>query len=126
MRAVDASVLVRVLARDEPRQVRAADAFIEKGAWVSVLALAEAMWVLETVYDRSPAQIAAAVRMLLDHEHLSLQDADVIAAALATFEKRRALGFSDCLLVELARKAGHLPLATFDRGLAKVDGATKL
>jgi predicted nucleic-acid-binding protein len=126
MRAVDTNVLVRILARDEPRQVRAADAFIEKGAWVSVLALAEAMWVLETVYDRTPEQIAAAVRMLLNHEHLSLQDPDVVAAALAMFEKRRALGFSDCLLVELARKAGHLPLATFDRDLAKVDGATRL
>jgi hypothetical protein len=30
------------------------------------------------------------------------------------------------LIGEVARKAGHLPLGTFDRELAKVDGAQKL
>jgi len=34
--------------------------------------------------------------------------------------------FSDCLLLELARKAGHLPLGTFDRDLSKLAGARKL
>jgi predicted nucleic acid-binding protein len=36
------------------------------------------------------------------------------------------LGFSDCLVLETARKAGHLPLGTFDRDLAKLDGAVRL
>ena len=48
------------------------------------------------------------------------------AAALERFRKRPALGFTDCLLLEIARKAGHLPLGTFDRGLGKLDGAHKL
>jgi predicted nucleic acid-binding protein len=47
-------------------------------------------------------------------------------SALETFRRRPTLGFSDCLLVELAQKAGHLPLGTFDRDLSKVDGAAKL
>jgi hypothetical protein len=29
-------------------------------------------------------------------------------------------------MLQLARKAGHLPLGTFDRNLAKADGAQKL
>ena len=37
-----------------------------------------------------------------------------------------AAGFSDNLIVEIARKNGHLPLGTFDRDLAKVDGAERL
>jgi predicted nucleic acid-binding protein len=49
-----------------------------------------------------------------------------VAAALATFRSRPALGFTDCLLLEVARKAGHLPLGTFDRNLSKIDGAEKL
>jgi predicted nucleic acid-binding protein len=126
MRAVDTNVLVRLLTRDEPKQVAVADEFVEPGAWVSVLALAEATWVLATVYDREAAQVALAVEMLLSHQSLTLQDPEAVAAALLTFRRRPALGFSDCLLVELARKAGHLPLGTFDRDLAKVDGATKL
>jgi hypothetical protein len=36
------------------------------------------------------------------------------------------LGFSDCLVLAIARKAGHLPLGTFDRNLGKVTGTHKL
>jgi len=126
MRAVDTDVLVRLLTRDEPKQVAAADAFVQTGAWVSVLALAEAMWVLATVYQRDAPHLARAVGMLLNHQQLALQEPEVVAAALETFRKRPTLGFSDCLLVELARRAGHLPLGTFDRDLSKVDGAVKL
>ena len=35
------------------------------------------------------------------------------------------LGFSDCLVLEIARKAGHLPLATFDKALGRLAGAQK-
>ncbi len=126
MRAIDTNVLVRLLSRDDLRQAVAADAFIAPGAWVSILALAEAMWVLASVYERSAPQIAKALEMLLYHEHLSIQDPDVVAAALDLFRERPSLGFSDCLLLQLARKAGHLPLGTFDRSLAKVEGAHKV
>ena len=126
MRAVDTNVLVRLLTRDDPKQVALADAFIEQGAWVSVLALAEATWVLAVVYERNAAQVALAVEMLLNHQHLTLQEPEAVTATLETFRRRPTLGFSDCLLVELARRAGHLPLGTFDRDLGKLDGATKL
>jgi predicted nucleic-acid-binding protein len=126
MRAVDTNVLVRLITRDDARQAASADLFVEKGAWVSVLALAETTWVLATVYERSAAALAAAVEMLLRHEDLTLQDADVVQAALNLFRLRPTLGFSDCLMLQLARKAGHLPLGTFDRTLAKIEGAYKL
>ena len=57
---------------------------------------------------------------------LTLQDSDVVAAALTLFRSEPVLGFSDCLILQLARKAGHLPLGTFDRNLGKIDGAQKL
>jgi predicted nucleic-acid-binding protein len=57
MRAVDTNVLVRILARDDPKQVRLADEFVASGAWVSLLALAETMWVLTTVYECDAAEI---------------------------------------------------------------------
>jgi predicted nucleic acid-binding protein len=64
--------------------------------------------------------------MLLDHRELTLQDPEAVAAALDAFRRRPKLGFSDCLLLETARKAGHLPLGTFDRGLSKLEGTRKL
>jgi predicted nucleic-acid-binding protein len=104
----------------------AAETFIENGAWVSILALAEAVWVLDTVYDLSASQQATAIEMLLNHNQLTLQDSEAAAAALALFRAKSAVGFSDCLLLELARKAGHLPLGTFDRPLGRLEGAQKL
>ena len=126
MRAVDTNVLVRLVTRDDPRQVKAAEAFVAQGAWVSHIVLVEAMWVLMSVYDRSPTEIATAVEMLLSHKHLTLQDPDVVVAALAHYLQKPAIGFSDCLVLELARKAGHLPLGTFDRNLSKLAGAERL
>lgn len=126
MLAVDTNVLVRLLARDDVKQARQADEFVAKGAWVSHLVLAEAMWVLDSVYARTAAQLAAALRLLLAHESLVLQDADTVSAALDHFEKKPRLGFSDCLVLEIARKAGHLPLGTFDKALAKLGGAQKI
>jgi predicted nucleic-acid-binding protein len=64
--------------------------------------------------------------MLLHHEQLSVQDAEVVGAAVAQFRRHKRVGFSDCLMVEVARKAGHSPLGTFDRALGKVDGAHRL
>lgn len=126
MHAIDTNVLVRLITRDDRQQVAAAEAFASRGAWISTLVLAEATWVLGAVYELGPKQIATAVDMLLNHKDLTVQDADAVAAALAAYRKRPALGFSDCLLLELARQAGHLPLGTFDRTLAKLDGARRL
>ena len=113
---------MRLLVRDDAAQVQAAEKFVEKGAWVSHLVLAETMWVLDAVYARTPAQLIKALDLLLNHENLTLQDADVVALALASFRARPARGFSDCLVLEISRKAGHLPLGTFDKGLAKLEG----
>ena len=126
MRAIDTNVLVRLITRDDSRQAAAAEAFVEKGAWVSVLALAEATWVLATVYELSSKDLAKMIEMLLDHRDLVLQDSEAVRDALKLFKAKPALGFSDCLMLHVAQKAGHLPLGTFDRSLAKVDGAQEL
>jgi predicted nucleic-acid-binding protein len=97
MRAVDTNLLVRLLVRDDAAQVKAAEEFVAGGAWVSQLVLAGTIWVLDTV------------QRALDH-----------------FRARPALGFSDCLVLEIARKAGHLPIGTFDRALSKLEGTQRV
>ncbi|MBZ5557287.1 MAG: PIN domain-containing protein [Acidobacteriia bacterium] len=126
MRAIDTNVLVRLVTRDDARQVAAAEAFVARGAWVPHLVLAEATRVLSSVYGRDAGDIAVAVEMLLNHQDLTLQDADAVAAAVQRFRKRPALGFSDCLVLEVARKAGHVPLGTFDRDLGRLDDVERL
>ena len=120
MLAVDTNLLVRLLVRDDAAHVSATETFVEKGAWVSHLVLAETIWALDAVYERTPTRIAKAIDLLLNHETLTLQDADVVALALEHFRARPSIGFSDCLVLEIARKAGHLPLGTFDKNLSKL------
>lgn len=122
MRAVDTNIVVRLLVRDDTRQAAAAEAFVAPGAWVSHLVLAETLWVLDAVYARTPSQCALAVELMLQHRSIVIERPDVVSAALANFRANPALGFSDCLIVEIARAAGHTPLGTFDRSLGKVDG----
>jgi predicted nucleic-acid-binding protein len=126
MRAIDTNLLVRLLTRDDAKQVAAAEAFVAKGAWVSHLVLAETVWVLDAVFGLKTGQIATAVDMLLRHTHLTIQDAEVVAAALAHYRARSKVGFSDCLILEIAKKAGHLPVGTFDREMAKLEGAVRV
>lgn len=126
MRAIDTNVLVRLLAQDDAKQAAAAAAFVGDAAWVSHLVLAETTWVLSTVYSRSPRQIAEAIALLLEHETLAVQDPEVVALALTHLQRKPSLGFSDCLILEIARKAGHLPLGTFDRDLGRLEGVSKL
>lgn len=120
MRAVDTNVLVRLVIRDDAHQAAAADSFVAQGAWVPTLALAETVWVLSTVYGLSSTDLTKVLGMLLNHQHLVLQDVEAVAAALELFQSKPRLGFSDCLILELSRKAGHLPLGTFDRDLGKI------
>lgn len=126
MRSVDTNVLVRLVTRDDAKQVAVAEAFVVNGAWVPHLVVAETTWVLASVYERSADEIATAVDMLLNHQQLTIQDADVVAAAVVHFRKRPSLGFSDCLVLEVARKAGHVPLGSFDRSLSKLDGVERI
>ncbi|HEV2270920.1 MAG TPA: type II toxin-antitoxin system VapC family toxin [Steroidobacteraceae bacterium] len=126
MRAIDTNVLVRLITRDDEKQTQSAEEFVAKGAWVSHLVIAETSWVLDSVYDRSREEIASAVQMLLDHKQLTVQDQDVVRAALEKFRRHKRVSFSDVLLLEIARKSGHTPLGTFDRDLAKLAGTEHL
>jgi predicted nucleic-acid-binding protein len=126
MRAVDTNVVVRLVTRDDPRQTARAEAFVAKGAWVSHIVLVEVIWVLDSVFELPHKQLVTAIDMLLNHRDLVLQEPEVVSAALARFRRRPRLGFSDCMVLESARKAGHVPLATFDKELGKLDDVERL
>jgi predicted nucleic-acid-binding protein len=61
--------------------------------------------------------------LLLTHETIVLQDADTVTLAIDNFRLKPALGFSDCLVLAIAQKAGHTPLGTFNKQLSRLVGA---
>jgi predicted nucleic-acid-binding protein len=117
MRAIDTNVLVRLITRDDRKQAARAADFVATGSWVSHLVLVETTWVLSAVYALGPAKIGAVIEMLLSHEALSIQAPDVVRAALDHFRRKPALGFSDCLILEVG---------TFDRDLGTLTGTQRL
>jgi len=126
MRALDTNLLVRLILRDDASQVMSAEAFLADGAWASHLVVAETVWVLESVYEFDRIRIVRAVEMMLNQQKLVLQDPDVVAAALDHYRLPNSPEFSDCLILEVARKNGHLPLGTFDRRFSKLPGAQQV
>ena len=56
----------------------------------------------------------------------AVQEEDVVRTAHSMFERRRSVGFYDCLIVEAARKAGHVPVGTFDHRMGRLDGTHRM
>lgn len=126
MLAIDTNMLVRLIANDDSAQAQIAQERTANGAWVSHLVLAECIWVLSAKYRLSKTNLANAIETLLTHPNVAIEDAHVVQAALRNFRQHRNVEFSDCLILAIARKAGHTPMATFDRDFGKVDGAERL
>ena len=126
MRAVVANVLVRLIVRNDPAQVESAEAFVAHGACVSHLVLAETVWLLGSVYDLNADRTAVAVGMSIEHDRLVLQDGEVVRAAPMAFKQQPTVGFTGCLIVEVARKPGHRPLGTFDKSMSRLHEAVRL
>ena len=128
MRAVDTNVLIRALTGDDPVQSPAARAFIRDNGpvWVSHVVLVETIWALDSVYACGKPQVVKALNRIFDNKDLALEEPAVVRAALALYQSKARVGFSDCVVLERARSAGHLPLATFDKALGRAEGAHPL
>lgn len=123
MLAVDTNVLVRYLAQDDAKQSAAATQFIEQRlspaerGFVSLVALLETVWVMESRYGANAGLVADILGDLLDTAALEVQDAAAVRAALPRY-RAGDVDLHDCLIVSLAaqRKAR---LVTFDAKAAK-------
>jgi len=127
MIGIDTNVLVRLLVRDHDAQVRAAERFIathcsaEDPGFVARVVIAEVAWVLRDFYEYDRAQVAGAIRGLLDVSEFELDASDDVHAALRNFESSSA-GFTDCLIARTNASAGCEHTVTFDRKASKVAG----
>lgn len=123
MIALDTNVLVRYLAQDDRAQAAAATRLIEQTlspaqpGFVSLVALLETVWVMESCYAASSEVVAGIVNDLLDTAALEVQDAAAVRAALRRYVEG-GVDLHDCLIVELAaeRKAR---VVTFDAKAAR-------
>ena len=126
MIGLDTNVVVRYLTRDDPTQWPLAVKLIrslssDSPGFVSLVVLAEIVWVLEDSYGFTRERIEEVVDVLLRSRELVLERAELVRQALRTFSVSRA-DFADCLIEGCARDAGCSHTATFDRKAAATIG----
>lgn len=116
MIALDTNILVRLLTRDDPAQVRAVVKAIRgRRLWVARTVLLETEWVLRYTYQLSADVIHAAFRRVMGLARLEVEDRDGVLLALASYGN--GLDFADAL--HLASSRGAETFLSFDRSLVK-------
>lgn len=120
MTGLDTNVLVRYLAQDDEHQLRAVLAMLLKRNatfFVPDLVLVEVHWVLTSLYDWTPDEVAEAFGRLLTVHNLVFENEGRVRGALRAL--RQGADFSDELIVDRCRDAGCKSLASFDKGMIK-------
>jgi len=120
---LDTNVLARYLLRDEPAQAARATRELERDErfLIGAVVLCELVWVLETGYGFSRAEIGDALEKILATAQFEIEDKDLAQGALADF-RRSAADFSDCLIGRRNRAAGAGETVTFERSLRGLEG----
>lgn len=115
MIALDTSVVVRVLTRDDPKQTEIASRVMAtEHLWLCKSVLLETEWVLRHRYRLRREAIDHAFRRLLGFRRLEVEDRAVVGRAMSWYS--RGMDFADALHLASSRSA--LQFVTFDRDLA--------
>jgi predicted nucleic-acid-binding protein len=124
---LDTNVVVRYLTQDDPKQAPIATKVMEKTlnrdepGFISLVVLAEVVWVLVSLYSVNRSGVADVVGELLTTEQLHVESAELVWRAKRRYEASKA-DFSDALIAECAIAAGCKRTVTFDRTAAATSG----
>lgn len=126
MIGLDTNVLVRYIVQDDAKQSSQASAIVatltrETPGFISTVTLIELVWVMQSCYSVSKAEIIAMLDMLLRTHELVVENAETVIKALYAFVRAKA-DFSDCLIERSGHKAGCQYTVTFDVNAAKTVG----
>jgi len=127
MIGLDSNVLIRYLTQDDPIQSAKATEIMERRlterdpGFVSIVAMAEIVWVLDRAYDLTPRQIAAAIERMLQTDALVVEQERQVFTAMVAFREGRG-AFADALIAELGTRAGCGHTLTFDRKALRLPG----
>jgi predicted nucleic-acid-binding protein len=123
MTGVDTNILVRLFITEEPHSAKAIAFFKQRSssdpAFVSLVVMAEFVWVLKKKYKQNMAQISTAIQSLLDSDDFIVEHWERAEWALAHYTSAR-IDFSDLLIARSGALAGAAGTATFDVDAAKL------
>lgn len=124
MIGLDTNVLVRYLVQDDAAQARAASHLIEtrctseEPGFVSLLVLAELVWVLDRAYGYARNQVTGVLDGILTAAELKVQQSDLARSALVDYGNGPA-DFADYLIGHVNAECGCSTTVTFDKRTMK-------
>lgn len=115
----DTNVLVRAVVIDDAKQTRAAQATLQSAEIIAITssALCEFVWVLWRIYGISKADIATAIRKLIDDAKVATNRA-AVDAGLAALEAGG--DFADGVIAFEGASLGGDTFASFDKEAASL------
>ena len=130
MIAVDTNVIVRSLLDDDVEQSAAANRLLDgltthNPGFVCREVVIELVWVLERVYKLPRATIGAAILEIIASGDLIVENDRAMTQAAYRY-MHGGVDFADLMILASANDHGATPLYTFDRKLARLDGARLL
>jgi predicted nucleic-acid-binding protein len=127
MIGLDTNVIVRYLAQDDPVQSAKATEVIEQRlttldpGFISVVAMAETVWVLERAYGLADGEIAAVIEHTLQADVLVVESEQEVFIAMIALKEGHG-SFTDALIGALDAKAGCSATVTFDQKALRLPG----
>src|SRR5271166_440864 len=126
MIGLDTNIVVRYLTQDDPAQTAAAAKVMhslspDSPGFLSLVVIAELVWVLEISYRFKKSEIERVLETLLRSKELVIERAEIVAQALRKFSASRA-EFADCLIERCGHAAECQYTVTFDQNAASAAG----
>ena len=124
MKAIDTNILVRFLVGDDELQAKTAYNLFKKAEaekkelFVPLLVMLELIWVLESVYDISRAEVLAAINELLLMPILKFEQQAALQQCIYAAQ-RNNYGLADLLIAHSAKAQRCETVLTFDRKASK-------
>lgn len=122
---VDANVIVQFLTKDSPALSPRSLQLFRRAAEgelvlrVTLLVVAEVVWVLGSFYRWPRSEIADGISGFFAGDGLDVEDLDLVLRALQVMSASN-VSFVDAYLAESARRA-RAPVASFDRSFARLN-----
>src|SRR5271166_1640930 len=126
MIGLDTNIVVRYLTHDDPAQtiaaVRVMDSLSpDSPGFLSLIVIAELVWVLEASYRFKKNEIEQVLDTLLRSKELVIEQAEIVWQSLRKYHAGRA-DFADCLIERCGHTAECQYTVTFDQNAAAAAG----
>lgn len=127
MIGLDTNLLIRYFTQDDPVQSPIATEQFEhrlteqEPGFISIVAMAETVWVLKRAYRLGNEAISAIIETMLQTVTLVVENEREVFLAMAALREGRG-EFADALVGALCARAGCSHVLSFDRGTLRLPG----